>query len=396
MNLTANPVLEDEDGHQQGGQAESCALLRASVHRPMNPERMRRLAAEVTDWDCLIKAAREHRIAPMLHDCVLKLELAIPPEAAESLRLEYDRNAYQGLANAAELIALLEEFSRHQIPAMPFKGVVLGASVYGGLTTRPAGDLDILIHHRHLKRATEILLRRGYQLSTPTNEDGSPAAAECYEYEFERPIDGLIVELRWRLELFQPQFRQEVGLDWAWPRRRSVKLAGAEVPNLTAEAMLLMLCMHGCKHYWSRLIWIVDVAMLLDAEPDLEWSWALREAKRLGLWRALSLGVLLAQSVGNAPVPAALLRRFQSDTISVGLARHFEENIFHAPGAGPAWRVPYAVKLLGTRDRLMFLASLGFLRPNERDFGAVALPKPLRALYYLIRPIRLLREKSPR
>ena len=32
---------------------------------------------------------------------------------------------------------------------MPFKGVVLGASAYGDLATRPAGDLDVLIDRRY-------------------------------------------------------------------------------------------------------------------------------------------------------------------------------------------------------------------------------------------------------
>ncbi len=34
---------------------------------------------------------------------------------------------------------------------MPFKGVVLGASVYGDMTARTAGDLDVLIYYRDLQ-----------------------------------------------------------------------------------------------------------------------------------------------------------------------------------------------------------------------------------------------------
>ena len=71
-------------------------------------------------------------------------------------------------------------------------------------------------------------------------------------------------------------------MDWAWPERRTVTVAGAEVPNLSPEKTLLVLCMHGSKHAWSRLIWICDVAQLLAACPGLDWNKVNREAKRLG------------------------------------------------------------------------------------------------------------------
>jgi hypothetical protein len=74
---------------------------------------------------------------------------AVPPDVQERLRIEYNCNMFHNVANTAELIGVLKAFEHESIPAMPFKGVVLGASVYHDLTTRPSGDLDVLIHHRH-------------------------------------------------------------------------------------------------------------------------------------------------------------------------------------------------------------------------------------------------------
>ena len=70
------------------------------------------------------------------------------------------------------------EFEKAGIAAMPFKGVVLGASAYGDMTARTAGDLDVLIYYRDLLRATQILKDRGYELKTKVLEDGSPEAEE--------------------------------------------------------------------------------------------------------------------------------------------------------------------------------------------------------------------------
>jgi hypothetical protein len=154
--------------------------------------------------------------------------------------------------------------------------------------------------------------------------------------------------------------------------------------------------MHGSKHVWSRLIWICDVAQLLESYPGLDWREVVLEAKRKGLWRALALGVLLAHRMADSPVPDSILREFESDSIARRLALHFEQNLFDAPGRTPKSRIPYSVQLLGFRDRLRLIFSLDFLRPNQRDRAVVRLPKGLDALYYFIRPFRVLRDRSAR
>lgn len=333
---------------------------------------------------------------PLLFLRLAETGSAVPVAARDRLRAEYQRNVFHSLANAAELIAVLKALDQELIPAMPFKGVVLGASIYGDLSTRPAGDLDVLIHHKHRVAATAVLLRRGYELKTEVYADGTPTALNSYEYHFERLSDGMVIELRWRLELTQPRFRRNLGMDWVWPRRKVATLAGAEVPDMSAETLLLVLCMHGSKHVWSRLIWICDVAQLLATTPNLDWNEVTMEARRQGLWRALALGVLLGHRVAGAAVPDPVLRRFESDTTANKLALYIEEKLFDAPGSTPKSRVPYTIQLLGLRDRMMLLLSLSFLHPNERDRAVLCLPRSLHALYYLVRPFRIIRDRSAR
>src|ERR1035438_2973692 len=122
------------------------ALLTAIVQVPVTHEQqdIASLARAIADWDTLIDFAREHRILPLLLSRINGMDASIPREAQERLRSEYDRNAFHSLANAAELVRLLRAFEQQNIPAMPFKGVVLAASFYPSLTMRSAGDLDFL------------------------------------------------------------------------------------------------------------------------------------------------------------------------------------------------------------------------------------------------------------
>jgi len=313
---------------------ESSELLRAIARQTSDAEEIHRCALKVPDWDLLFEIAQEHRVLPMLFLQLADMGSAVPSAIQERLRVEYERNVFHSLANAAELIAVLKAFEREMIPVMPFKGVVLGASVYHVFTTRSAGDIDLLIHYRHLMQSTALILARGYELKTSVRADGMPDGSEGYEFHFERQTDGMVLELCWRLDLTPSRFRRDLDLDWVWPRRRVAMLAGAEVPNLDSETTLLILCMHGSKsiHIWSRLIWICDVAQLLASTPDFKWKETIREAKESGLWRALALGVLLANRITDVEVPRDVIESFESDTTALKLAQHIQENLFVAPG----------------------------------------------------------------
>jgi hypothetical protein len=377
---------------------DSCELLRAVARRPAqcDIELVDQLASRMSDWDPVITAAQEHGVLAMLFLRLQNQRTSIPSTILERIRAAYNRNVFHSLTNAAELIGVLREFEENRIPAMPFKGVVLSASVYHDLATRPAGDLDLLIFYRDLARATAVLVQRGYVLKTEVEEDGSPAIQDYFEYHFERQSDGMVIELRWRLELTRRRFRRNLGMDWVWPRRRTTMLAGAKVPDLDPVTALLMLCMHGSKHTWSRLIWVCDVARLLEAYPNLDWDGVMHESKRVGLWRTLALGIQLAHRIAKISLPEAILREFESDSVANRLAKHIAKNIFDSPGSTPQSRVPYHVEMLDLRDRVSLLFSLEFLKPNERDRAAIALPKGLAPLYYLIRPLRILLDRSAR
>jgi len=135
---------------------------------------------------------------------------------------------------------------------------------------------------------------------------------------------------------------------------------------------------------------------VLESEPELDWELARQEARRVGLWRCLALGVLLARRVAGASVPSAVLRTFQRDRTAQRLAEFLGENVLVAPGSMPPGRIPYNIQILGFRDRVGVILSPGFLRPNEQDRAVIKLPKALEPLYYVIRPFRFLIDRTAR
>ncbi len=371
-------------------------LLLAVVRDSTTAVDLRSLADSVSDWDQLVDLALQHQVLPMLFARLADLEPAVPTGVLDRICREYDRIVLHNLANAAELIAVLQTFEREGIQAMPFKGVVLAASAYGDLLKRPGGDLDVLVRQADLAFGANVLRDRGYELETPVLADGRPKDPKVHEYKFRRRSDGRELELRWRLDLNWGRYGRDLGIDWVWPHHATAMLAGAAVPVFNPDVSLLVLCMHGCKHDWSRLIWVCDVANVIASSPELNWHAVIDEAKRLGLRRAVGLGVLLSERVLKASIPAFVLGQFEGDKATRRLADHFAINLIENPGMGPSGRIPHGFQLLDFQDRLKLLLSLDFLRPNERDRAVVDLPQWLCPLYYLLRPIRLMWDRSAR
>jgi hypothetical protein len=373
------------------GTTPEAAPLLLAVARPFSDSQLiDHLLQKIKRHDLLIELARQHGVLPLLWTEIVKVNTALASECVLRIHDECFVTLAQNLAAVSELMTLLSVFISNGICALPFKGVVLADSVYGRVGLRPAGDLDLLIYRRDLPRATELLTDRGYELQTVVQADGSPVDIQKYECHFERHCDGMIVELRWRLT--QSHFQADLGMDWLWPRKQTRTLLGTEIPTISPEHTLILLCLHGSKHGWSRLIWIRDVAQLIIARPDLDWALVLRDARRFGLSRALALGVLLSVHVMGVRVPERVHWHLRRSSKMRGFTRHIAENLFDDAKRIPVERVPYHIQLLGIGERWRWRWSLRPFRPNQRDRDMVALPSRLEFLYYMIRPVRLMRD----
>lgn len=143
------------------------------------------------------------------------------------------------------------------------------------------------------------------QCFASAREEAAHLEADC-ELNFIRPLDRLLVEIHWR---FRPRsFPFPLDMNILWSRRQMILLAGVPVPTLPMEDYLLLLCVHGAKHRWERLLWVCDIAEILRVCPDLPWARIAALAERLGCTRILRLGLLLARDLLESSVPDQALR----------------------------------------------------------------------------------------
>lgn len=362
---------------------------------PARAERLRGLLRMDLDWVYLLQTAGRHGVRPLLYRSLhMTAPDAVPPAILEQLRQHFRANAARNLFLTDELRKLLRLFETHAMPALPYKGPALAASIYGNLALREFADLDVLVHERDYQRAQHLLGTQGYCLR------------QAWEWE-STYIGGdgrVAVDLHKRLT---PQgFPSPLDFASAWERRQRIVLAATEVPTLSLEDTLLMLAIQTSKDAGSRyfqLVKLYDMAELLHAYPHLNLARTLKYAKSVGAERMLLFSLTLLSDLLGIRLPHARLREGPfHPSIGVLVAETRRQLCHGNEQAGTDRRKVDAFRRLvreRLRDKLYHYYTRyvsGVLVPGDLDRQFLPLPQHLAFLYYGLRPLRLVGKYSLR
>jgi putative nucleotidyltransferase-like protein len=352
------------------------------------------------DWDYLLRMLLAHGVMPLFHRNVAAVFPETLPKAVIDQTREYFRTHVQrNLFLTGELLRLLRLLTEHGIAALPYKGPVLAASVYGDVSLRDFSDLDILVQKKDILKSRELLISEGYRPRVPLTADQQVARLRSRNRkDFAFISEGSVkVELHWEiagLALFPLEARR------LWERVEHLPLGGTTVLNVAAEDLLLILCVHGAKHFFKRVEWICDIAELLAANPAIRWERVIEQATRLRTRRMLFLGLILANQLLDSKIPDQISRRISADRETKAIAGRVRRSLFSETDSASEMfkRHSHRISLReGFRDRMRLRAYYfgdyfrALVTPNEEDRGVLRLPELLHFLYYLLRPIRLVK-----
>lgn len=291
-------------------------------------KRIDQLLNHPIDWERLIELSIDHNVVPLVYTNLHRYAgERVPSTILDKMYDHVQQSVRHNLVLTGELLRLLDLFATHSIEAIPYKGPVLASEIYGDIGLRETGDLDIFIHKRDFARAKQVMLTAGYhpderQINLP---EKSYLQAH-HDYPFVHEISGVIVELQWAVMKVPFEFPSHFEA-W-WQDSAIVSLFGREIRSLTHESRLLILCMHGSKHVWSRLTWICDIAELLRASPEIDWEKMLSRARQGGCERMLFWGLLLAQHIFDAYIPPFVVGRVKADVMANMLAQEVHEQLY--------------------------------------------------------------------
>jgi Uncharacterised nucleotidyltransferase len=346
---------------------------------------------EQTDFSAALKLADEHGVTGLLAARLGEFgRECVPAGALEELQEKRRAQLLMSLGMTAELLALLEKFRVVGIEALAVKGPVLSVQAYGDAGMRQFGDLDLMVRDRDILRATELMIGAGFKEEVPLSairERKIPG-----EYVFNRQKNNLRVELHTEFTL--RYFPKTVDIEGMFERQICVRIDAHDVPGLSLEDELVMICVHGAKDLWERLLWIADVAGFLERQTKLDWRRVEELANEARAARMLHVGLKLSNALLRAPLPEEIAARVRSDSTAEKLAARIARWV-PAAGYAPPSLVERAILRMRLRGGVfagpIYLLRLS-LSPTEDDWAERGEAKRSGWFAAAIRPFRLVRK----
>lgn len=364
----------------------ACARLDLDAPSRSRIEELLRNAA--IDWPALLASADRHGLRPLLHRHLGAVApVRVPKPVLVDLWAGYERGARRNYAMAGELIRVLDALEAEDIPALPYKGPALGCAVYGDLGLREFSDLDILLPARDVTRAKAKLESMGYASDFRISAAAEEAALNsgAHYHVLLRATGGRIVELHWRTDANFPVERDDA--EW-WRSLGRRPFMGVAVRAFPLPEMFLVLCLHGSKHRWGALAWLVDIAEMLRANAVSDAAAVAARARAMGAERRLYLGLRLARDLLEAPIPGPLQAGCERGDVRA-LAAEVTRDIFDPRAAGAFARLRRDLALYDRRSHQLRHAIQVIAAPSLVEWSRWKLPRALFFLYPAIRLARL-------
>ncbi len=262
---------------------------------------------ETSVWEQIISDAGKHALLPFfyrwLHQSAFESQL--PPHLREQIRERVFGLAARNLILAQELATILRAFEARRLTCMPLRGLALAQQLYGNVTSRPSGDIDLLVPQATLPQAADTLRDLEY-----SEIDRCLGFAQAFSYtlEFVKDLHGWVtVEPHWTIAY--PPFVHSIDMDAVWQRCTRGRVAGIEAWLLGREDLLLHLCFHLIHREDSApLLWLYELDHLIRREVDsLNWTQIVLIARESGQELLVATVFERLKSGFDSPIPEQAL-----------------------------------------------------------------------------------------
>jgi len=199
------------------------------------------------------------------------------------------------------------------------KGLHTGADFFPHPSTRPASDIDLLVHPSEHTRAAEALSRLGFVETRHTDfasrsewrHPASPAVVQSLELDHAENPWGVDLHSTLGRSYFRGVHRSLGELPFE--TRRTVTILGESVRVLEQPYLTAFLALHAGYHLGElQLVRLLDVALsarLDERAGRLDWDALAELLDRTGTERFTYPGLALAEALAPGTVRADILRR---------------------------------------------------------------------------------------
>ncbi|NOQ32569.1 MAG: hypothetical protein GQ570_15825 [Helicobacteraceae bacterium] len=351
-----------------------------------------------------ISLASSHGILPLVYKTISKLshddssiqnsKFNIQHFLSE-LKPYYMAIVQKNMLMSAELIRIMKLFEDNNIEALAFKGPALSQMAYGDITLRQYSDLDIYVHRKDMVQISEILSHDRYDSRVELKYFSNDAFLNVNsDVQFYHKNQSVLIEIHWTV--FRSAFSNTMKKIDLWENPGKVLMQNYELSTFKTETLLLYLCMHGSKHIWERIEWIVDIDKLIRISSKIDWKEVYRLSDIANGKTMLELGLNLSSVLFQTPLPDEIKKnntknKMISQLSSDVLTTLDKKEYFSDTELQKNYRhFRFHLSLRDTvGDKISYIGKTLFPLKSS-DIEIINFPKGLLFLYYFLRPFRLL------
>ena len=379
--------------HKEKLRAEDELLIycvRTHIESPI-VEKIERLLKKDLNWDYLIDLASNHSLRSILYFQLNQLyPEKVPRHLMDQLKDHYTYNAHRNLLMMGELFKIIELLESETIKAIPYKGPVLAASIYGNLSLREFADLDIFVDKKDVFKVKEILVSEGYEPKLKLNKERELQYLKIQrEYQFIHKEKGLSVEIQWNLPDLSLSFPTEPVFNMDQITTKLTKINNNKLSVFSDEDLLIILSLHTVTHLWGKLSWICDIAELVKNSKELNWDKIIEKSQYWAVERILYLNLALSSELFDIELPEEVRHKINSDKKIKYLKHDVFRIIFDPENYGFIKRFYLRFKIREKNGNKLkdFIKLL--LIPTSTEWKTFQRSIPLKLLYIFARPIQI-------
>jgi putative nucleotidyltransferase-like protein len=316
--------------------------------------------ADAESW-MRIQREVEHHGLPFLFYRWLTEDAAeekVPSAIVQEIKADVFRHAARNLMLAGEFISVLKALNEQQIPCVTIRGLALAEQLYGNVTSRCMGDIDVLVRKESLPKVTAVLSNLGYR-----ELDRRPGFARSYSYtlEFIKAVHGWVtIEPHWSIAY--PPFVANLDMNRVWSRCRRGRVLGIETWQLEHTDLVLHLCLHLIhRGLDAPLLWYWEVDQLIR-RVETDWSSLVETAHLSGQEPLVSRVLHDLCELLHTPIPIAVLSDLDRSDPEPKRARSrsLADLIEHGSAVDGVESFALVFAIGGLRAKLRYLLALFF------------------------------------
>jgi len=221
-----------------------------------------------TPTDLLIEQLQYHQLIPLVYYYRQQLQAAgwdFDQSTIELLRSHTFSNISRIMIVEHFLQHLDGLFKANAVEYRIFKGIVTAKSVYQEDYLRSFGDLDILVRADQLQAIESLLQQEGFTHAEDLYSHFPDEIIQKYSFaqHFNR-VEPYNVSLDVHLNLSGRLHPFQFDSAEFWDNQTSIAINGSTILTFNREYQAIYAIYHAFKHYFFKLIWLIDAFLLLD------------------------------------------------------------------------------------------------------------------------------------